>query len=262
MLVKKADGSLEKFDKNKIIRTCNRAGLGGEESEIVLDHVIKKSYDKIPTNVLLRIILREIRKHSKQAAMRYNLREALAALSPEGIFFELYVKRLLEHDGYKVEHARIVKGNCVEHEVDLVAAKGNEKIMVECKHHRNGHTLAGQSEAMVTWAKFEDTKNKNNFTGAWLVCSTKISAHAAKYMACKGVRAVYWSNGLNGIIEEKKLYPITILESMRGNSIERAFGLDVLTVRDVVDSGPGKLRKIFGEKYQEAVEEAKAVLGG
>ncbi len=259
MLVKKADGTLEFFDGKKILGTCARAGLGKGESETVLDHVTKKSYDKIPTNVLLGIILREIRKHSASAAMKYNLREALSALSPEGIFFELYVKRLLEDGGYDVKHGKIVKGNCTEHEVDLIAKKGNENIMVECKHHKNGHTFAGQAEAMVTWAKFEDTKNKNNFTGAWLVCSTKISEHALKYMACKGVRAVYWGNGLNEMIEEKKLYPVTILGSMRGNSIEKSFELGVLTTKDVLNADEVKLKKIFGNNSRRAIDEALSI---
>ncbi len=261
MLVKKADGTLENFDGGKILKTCSRTGLEKEQCEIVLQHVKQKAYDKIPTNILLKIILKEIRKHSKPGAMKYNLRAALASLSPEGIFFERYVKKILEEYGYSVEHSKIVKGVCAEHEIDLIAMKGSEKIMVECKHHRNHHTFAGLGEAMVTWASFEDTKNKNNFTEAWLVCNTKTSAHAEKYAGCKGVKTVCWDNGLNEMIESKKLYPVTILESMRGNSIEKAFNSDVLTVKDVISADSGTLRKVFGEKYQKALEEARQILG-
>lgn len=259
MLVKKADGSLEDFDGKKIIKTCLRAGLGKEESEIVVQHVTSKAYDKIPTNVLLKIILKEIRKHSKPASMKYNLRASLAALSPEGVFFELYIKKLLEEYGYKVRHAQIVKGNCSEHEIDLIAEKDGKKTMVECKHHRNHHNFAGLGEAMVTWAAFEDAKNKNNFSEAWLVCNTKISAHAAKYAQCKNVRLLCWGNKLNDMIEKRKLYPVTILESMKGNSVEKAFDCGIATIKDVIKSDPDTLRKIFGENYRKALEEANAV---
>ncbi|MBI1972048.1 MAG: restriction endonuclease [Candidatus Aenigmarchaeota archaeon] len=258
--MKKADGSLEIFDGSKIIKTCLRSGLDNEESGIVLQHVERKAYDKIPTNALLKMILKEIRKHSKPAAMKYNLRAALAALSPEGVFFEVYIKKLLEEYGYSVEHSKIVKGNCSEHEVDLIAKKGNEKIMVECKHHRNHHTFAGQAEAMVTWAKFDDTKGRNGFTGAWLVCNTKISAHAMGYLACKNLKSVCWGNGLNGMIEGKKLYPVTILGSMAGNSVEKAFNSGVLTIEDVISADSAVLRKVFGEKRLRAVEEARSIL--
>ncbi|MBI2085008.1 MAG: restriction endonuclease [Candidatus Aenigmarchaeota archaeon] len=261
MLVKKADGSLEKFEGGKILRTCRRAGLSEESSKTVLQHVTQKSYDKIPTNVLMKIILKEMKKHDTSAFMKFNLRASLAELSPDGIFFEVYMKRLLEEYGYNVKHAQIARGNCSRHEIDLIAEKGNAKIMIECKHHRNQHTFAGLSDAMVTWAAFEDTKEKNRFTEAWLVCSTKISEHAIRYGQCKKLVMMGWANRLGDMIEDKKFYPVTVIESMRGNSVEKAFNLGVLTVQDVVNSDPGKLSKIFGENYQKAIAEAKAVLG-
>lgn len=260
MLVKKADGTLENFDGGKILKTCSRAGLEDRDCATVLQHVKQKAYDKIPTNILLKIILKEIGKHSKPGAMKYNLRAALASLSPEGIFFEKYMEKILEEYGYSVEHSKIVKGVCAEHEVDLIAGKGSEKIMVECKHHRNHHTFAGLGEAMITWASFEDTKNKNNFTEAWLVCNTKISEHASRYAGCKNLNVVCWDNKLNEMIESKKLYPVTILGSMAGNSIEKAFNSNILTVKDVISADSSTLIKVFGEKYQKALGEARLIL--
>ncbi|MBI4176966.1 MAG: restriction endonuclease [Candidatus Aenigmarchaeota archaeon] len=261
MLVKKADGSLENFDGDKIIRTCLRSGLSEGDAETVLQHVGKKAYDKIPTNVLLHIILKEIRKHSEPAAMRYSLRASLASLSPEGVFFELYVKKVLEEHGYVVEHSKITRGKCAEHEIDLIASKDGKKSMIECKHHKNHHTFAGLGEAMVTWAAFEDTAARNNFSDAWLVCSTKVSAHAQAYASCKNLKLMCWDNGLNEMVEGPKLYPVTIIGSMRDSSVERAFAAGLLTVRDVANANDETLRKVFGSNYKKAAGQAKEVIG-
>ncbi len=260
MMVKKADGSLEKFDGWKIMRTCSRAGLDENQSATVLAHVEKKAYDRIPTNALMKIILKEIRKHDGIASMKYSLRAALAALSPEGIFFEHYVKKLLEQYGYKVKHSQIVGGSCVEHEIDLVAEKDNKKIMVECKHHSNYHALVGLGDALVAWAAFEDTKNKNNFEEAWLVSNAKISEHAVRYSQCKGMRALGWTNELSDMIESKKFYPVTILEATRNVRVEKAFNAGLVSVGDVITSDTQTLKKVFGEKSAEAVEEAKNIM--
>ncbi len=266
MFVTKADGSLENFDGKKIIGTCTRAGLDESQSAEVLNSVTKQAYDKIPTNALLKIILKEIRKFDRAVSMKYNLRAALSALSPEGIFFEKYVKKLLESRGYSVEWNRIARGRCAAHQIDLIATNGKDKIMVECKHHMNYHTFTGLGDALETWAKFEDTAKNNDFTGAWLVCNTKASEHAVSYASCKGVKLMCWNYSLgvpnlNAVIEEAGLYPITILASVPKRLLQRSFESDILTVKDIVAATPQALRKVFGADSGKIQAEAKSVLG-
>ncbi len=263
--VTKADGSLENFDGKKIIGTCTRAGLDESQSAEVLGSVTKQAYDKIPTNALLKIILKEIRKFDRTVSMKYNLRAALSALSPEGRFFEIYIKKLLESRGYSVEWNRIMKGRCTSHEIDLIATNGKDKIMVECKHHINYHTFTGLGDALETWAKFEDTANPNNFTEAWLVCNTKASEHAVSYASCKGIRLVCWNYSLgvpdlNAMIEGAGLYPITILPSVPKRLLQKAFESDILTVKDAATAAPQTLRKIFGADFASIQAEANSIL--
>ncbi|MFH0890376.1 MAG: restriction endonuclease [Candidatus Aenigmatarchaeota archaeon] len=252
MFVKKVDGRLEEFDGNKIINTCIRSGISKSQADSVLANVKKKAYDKMTTKELLQMILLEIRKYSVASSMKYNLRAALANLSPEGMFFEKYIKRLLEEHDYSVEWSKIVKGRCVEHEVDLIAKDGKITAMIECKHHSNHHAFTGLGDAMETWAKWEDARENNKFDEAWLVCNTKMSDHAVKYATCKGIKLMCWNYSLGlpkliELIDEKKFYPITILESVQKTDTRRAFEQNVLTVRDVINAGQPTLRKIFGD---------------
>ncbi len=265
MFVTKADGSLENFDGKKIIGTCTRAGLDESQSAEVLDSVTKKAYNKIPTNMLLKIILKEMRKFDRTASMKYNLRAALSALSPEGRFFEMYIKKLLESRGYSVEWSRIMKGRCVAHEIDLIATNNKEKIMVECKHHTNYHAFTGLGDALETWAKFEDTSKNNGFTEAWLVCNTKASDHAVSYASCKGIRLMCWNYSLgvpnlNAVIEKAGLYPVTILTSVPKRLLQKAFESGILTVKDAALAAPQTLQRAFGGDSTKVQAEAKSVL--
>ena len=263
MLVKKADGRLEEFSEQKIINTCLRSGLSESQAGTVLKSVTKDIYEKMPTRELLRIVLKEIHKNDPVSSMKYNLRAALSALKPEGMFFEKYVKKLLEEYGYSVEWSIIVKGKCTSHEVDLIAKKDNLKIMIECKHHTNYHTFVGLGDALESWASWEDIGNQ--FDEAWLVCNTKISEHASKYSSCKGLKVMCWnySQGLpelNKMIEEKKLYPITVLEGVLSNHMKRAYENDIITIKDVIRAEQQVLKNVFGPVARKILPVAAGML--
>lgn len=273
MLVRKAGGSLEEFLPEKIIKTCMRSGLSREQAKTVLTHVTRKIRDKIPTNELLKIILQEIEKLSAESALRYNLRAAVAKLCEEGMIFEKYVQKILESFGFAVEFEQIIKGACVEHEIDLIAKTGGKTIAVECKHHRDFHTYTGLGETLEVWAKLEDinSSRKNRFDESWLVCNTKASEHAIRYCRCKGVRLVCWKfssagfGTLEQMIEQKKLYPLTIFDSVRDK--KRFYDAGIITVKDLVEfvekNSIDELSKRVGAQLKQAeflFEESKKLV--
>ena len=48
---------------------------------------------------------------------------------------EAYLAELFKHEGYSVAIDQIIKGKCVEHEIDVVLTKGSMTTYVEAKFH-------------------------------------------------------------------------------------------------------------------------------
>lgn len=230
----KFDGTRQLFDKEKIVNTCIRMGAEKEASELVAEKIKKRAYDGIPTKKILQMIFRYLKKYHPKLKHQIDLRKAISLLRSQPDF-EQFVRLILQEQGYTVTSNQVIRGKCVEHEIDGVARKGDETLMVEIKHHYNHHTYTGLDPSRIAWATLEDLTegyklglNSENFTGAMIVCNTKFSRHAKQYAECRGLLQIGWreppEHCLERMIEEKKLYPITLLRGL--NNKDRTSLLD------------------------------------
>jgi hypothetical protein len=232
--VTKFNGARQLFDKGKIVQTCLRMGAGKEAAELVAEEVERRVYDGVSTEKILQMVFRYLGKYYPRIKHRIDLRRAISLLRSKPDF-EKYVRLVLRKQGYRVTPNRIIRGKCVEHELDGVAIKGGETLMLEVKHHYNHHTYTGLDPSRIAWATLEDLNegyelglNPEKFTGAMIVCNTKFSQHAKQYSECRGLLNIGWreppEHGLERMIEEDKLYPITFLRGLNGK--ERTSLLD------------------------------------
>jgi len=271
--VTKADGSKQPFDKQKIINTCLRLQASLEQAQSIADKIEARAYDGIPTKKILQMVFFYMKKYRPAIVYQIDLRQAIAMLRSKPDF-EIFVAKLFEAMGYGVETNLIIQGKCVEHEIDVVARKEEEVILVEVKHHVNHHTYSGLDVFLQLNSTLEDLREgyeigKNNFrfTKAILICNTKVSEHAKRYALCKGLEFIAWKfpteKGLERIIEEYKLYPITFLKGIERNEAYKLADVGIVTVKQLLDytekisrkSGIGKNRIL---QLQKA---AKIVLG-
>ncbi|MCX8190964.1 MAG: restriction endonuclease [Candidatus Aenigmarchaeota archaeon] len=230
--VTKADGTKQVFDKNKIIRTCLRLRLNQKQAEEVANEIESKIYDGIHTKEILEMIFKLTEKYRPSLKHQIDLKESISLLRPKPDF-EAFVNIVFKNLGYKTGSNLILEGKCVEHEVDVIAEKDDEVILVEVKHHLNPHKYVGLDVFLQINATLEDLKegfnigkHKYNFSKALVICNTKISEHAKKYSKCKKIEAIAWNypegRGLERIIEENKIYPITFLRDIK---IEEIYSL-------------------------------------
>lgn len=275
IFVTKADGTREPFQKGKIINTCMRMHAGKEAAEIIAEKIESRVYDGVPTYKILRMIFIYLKKYRPAIRQQIDLRKAISLLRPKPDF-ELFVDLLLREYGYQVTPNQIVQGRCIEHEIDAIAQKNDETLMVEVKHHLNHHTYTSLDVCKETWATFEDLTegfklglNSIKFTKALIVCNTKFSEHARRYAKCRGIEHIGWKappeGGLEQKIEEKKLYPITLIKGL-GKETEGKLGdngivlLKQLTEYDIdelsqrVDVKKDRLRPLI-EKASEILLE-------
>jgi len=224
MYVKKFDGSKQEFDKNRIINTCLRNGASQETAKEIANRIEKEIYDGTTTKDILRLIWKHLTTRYPESRSRVDLRSALSLLKSKPDF-EKYVSLILENLGYAVQSNVTLKGRCVEHEIDAIAKKAGETLYVEIKHHDLAHTYTPLDVPMKVWATLQDLIEGRKlgyhnvyFTNALILCNTKFTDHARKYADCMGIDHIGWksrgANGLEAIIEQGHLYPITMLKEV------------------------------------------------
>jgi HJR/Mrr/RecB family endonuclease len=260
MLVRKRDGRLEHFSREKLIRTLLRAGLSRDKAEVVAEDVEGRIYDGISTDEILNIALEIVEKHSKRVARVYGLKSSLLRLGPAGYRFEKFVSSLLKEFGYRTLTNQLVDGKCAVHEIDVIAEK-EKRFLIECKFH-NTSVYTGLKDVLYSYARFMDiVESGKDFDAMWLFTNTKFSSEAVKYANCRGVLLTGWrypeSEGIEFMLESKRLYPITVL-SLKDFEIEQLLREGFAFCKDLL-SDPGKVREILGKRAESVLEEAKVV---
>jgi hypothetical protein len=217
MLVTKANGEKEEFSKKKIERTCHRAGVDRKTASEIAGKIEKQVREDMRTKEIYKMILQELDKRDNKSSLTYRLRDAVSKIDSEN--FEKFIDRMLGEYGYKCDWNKIIRGKIIEHQVDVTASAQNRDsaYIIECKHHRNPHRDCGLGEVMEVWARLEDLQQGGQkFSKAWLITNTKFSMHAKKYAEGKGVKLTGWNyrgaDSLQRLLEDKKLYPVTILK--------------------------------------------------
>ena len=244
--ITKISGELEEFNANKIVGTLKRAGASKEQIELIIDKVKSKLYPKMPTKKILDLVFRELKK-SPGVSARYDLKRAIMALGPTGYPFEKYVAELLKHAGYEVKINQLFKGKNITQEVDIVAKK-DTIYMVECKYHNRLGKYTNTKEVMYTYARFLDVNtNKKNFDFPWLVTNTKCSHAAINYSKGVNLKITSWqypkNKNLRHLIENKNLYPITVLRTVKNFTKEKLLRSGITMVKQLVEIDLGQLNK-------------------
>jgi len=273
--VTKADGTTQPFSREKVMRTCLKMGATITAAESIADDIEARIYEGMETRKILQMIFRSLRKHKPTIRHQIDLRKALSLLNPAPEF-ERYIQLLLGEHGYEVSPNQIVKGKCVEHEVDAIARKNEKTCIVEIKHHYSYHTRTSLDVPRISRAVLEDITeghqlgtNNLQIDYAMIVCNTKLSEHAKRYADCRGISHIGWgspaNHDLQTMIETKKLYPITILKGLNAETRHNLASNGIIMLKQLTEKSPAELRRQTGaskEKLESLVGKAMAILSG
>lgn len=235
--VLKASGEYEPFSEEKIRNSLFRSGLNEEIVSKIVSKLKEKIYDGISTHKIHSLISDWLAQEKFYFPSRYQLKRAIAQLGPSGYPFEKFFAGILRHLDYKTLINQILKGKCVNHEIDVIAEKDGKKILVECKFHHRSGLKTNIKTALYVWARFLDLKDEQNFDQAWLVTNTKLTTQAIKYSQCIGMKLISWNYrnewSLRELIEDSRLYPVTLLSSLSKNEKQRLLGQGIVFCRDL-----------------------------
>ena len=167
-----------------------------------------------------------LKRKSRVSASKYKLKKAIMELGPSGFPFEKFVGKILEMEGFSTKVGVIVQGNCVQHEVDVIAQKENKHYMVECKYHSDQGRFCNVKIPLYIHSRFLDVEKQwehqkgheaKLHKGA-VYTNTRFTTDAIQYGKCVGMLMTSWDyprgNGLKDRIDKSGLHPLTALTTL------------------------------------------------
>lgn len=265
--ITKKSGEVIPFNTEKLKKSFERSGASQQDIEDVIANLSNKVYDGISTRKLFQLAYSLLKQKSTEVAGRYRLKNAIMELGPTGFPFEKYVAELLKYQGYEVEVGTIVNGQCVTHEVDVIAQKEDEKIMVECKFHGNTHTKSDVKVALYIHSRYNDVVNGwkqsdpktiQKYQG-WVVTNTRFTEDAVNYGKCAGLHLVSWDYPSQGSLRERidvsGLHPITVLQSISKREKQLILEKGIVLCRSLTEDNL-KAVEITGNRVKKILKEA------
>ena len=274
MYIIKSTGEKQEFDPEKIRRTCLRAKAPAETAEKIVREISKEIKEGTKTADIYRRVMELLERESPALAGRYDLRNAIIRLGPAGFEFEKYIAMVLAEYGFKTELPPILQGSCTTHEVDISAEKDGRRAMMECKLRVSQEIYISIKDTMSTWARFLDLVEGAglglcpHFDEVWLVTNSRFSHDSIQYGHCKNMVMLSWDHPrerpLPAWIEQKGLYPITILRSLQPEMLTKFSGGGIMLLRDLGALDIGEIINRTGISeviLYKLIAEAKEILG-
>lgn len=261
--ITKTSGEEEPFSIRKFRRSLRQAGAKPQ----LIDRIVKTVESKRPksTKEIHAIATQILNKVSSPLAARYNLKKALIEFGPAGFPFEKFVAELFKKQGYKTELDQYLQGRCIKHEVDVIAHKGAEHLLIECKFHSRFGIKTDVKVPLYIRSRFEDINanphSKKRYKNMWIVTNVEFTSEAIKYAKCVGsIKLLGWSypkdRALPDLINKFELHPISALtilsKKQKHEFIQRGLVLckDTPTHQHVLKElgfGPHKIKRIIQE---------------
>jgi hypothetical protein len=222
----KSDGTRELFDPAKLEKSLRKIGTEKATADMIVAEVQSNLQEGHTTREIYHQAFTLLKKHQRPVAVRYSLKRAIADLGPSGFPFERFVAQVFKSQGYETLTDQIVMGTCVPHEMDVVAWKENELIMIEAKFHTDFASRSDLKVALYIKARFEDLQNsvfkyggrERKLTKGMLITNTNFSTTAIQYGECAHLNMVGWNyprnNNLHHMIEGLGLVPVTALTTL------------------------------------------------
>ncbi len=254
--VVKADGKKELFNVEKLESSLKRAGANSTVVSNIISRVAGSLKDGMTTHDIYHDAFSLLHQEEKPIALRYSLKRAIMELGPSGFPFEDFVAEIFRQKGFEALTGQLVKGFCVEHEVDVVAWNADKLIMVEAKFHNTLGIRSDLKVALYVKARFDDLRQmkflyggrERDLTEGWLVTNTKFTSTAIEYGSCQGgLTMIGWNypphGNLHDMVLESKLHPLTCLISLNGREKKALLDTGVVLCKTLHDT-PSLLEKI------------------
>ncbi|AVR45986.1 ATPase [Christiangramia fulva] len=215
----KSSGEKAIFSPAKLKRSLLKSGADEKTAGRVLREISDELYPGISTKEIYNRAFSMLKKCGDSYASRYSLKKAIYELGPTGFPFEKFIGEIMKREGFEVKIDQLLEGNCVTHEVDVVAFKAGKRYLAECKFHSEEGKNCDVKVPLYIYSRFQDIhaagkKNGKAEGQGWVVTNTRFTEDALQYGRCMGLYLLSWNYpekmSLKKRIDDLKLYPVTI----------------------------------------------------
>lgn len=246
-IITKASGEKVPFSAHKLENSLKRAGATTEVIDAIVQQVTNSLFEGITTKEIYHIAFELLRNKRSSSAAKYKLKHAIMELGPTGFPFEKYFAEVLKNQGFKTKVDQTLQGHCVSHEIDVIAEKGDNYFMVECKFHNQPGFICDVKIPLYIQSRFKDVENSldqlpgqsRKFHQGWVVTNTRFSADAIQYGACVGLHLVGWDyphkGSLREQIDQAGLYPITCLTTLTEDEKGKLLEMGIVLSKDLYE---------------------------
>ena len=222
----KHSGDSVPFDVDKLINSLRRAKASGELIQQIVERVESQLYEGITTKQIYKMAFKMLKNTSRVSASKYKLKKALMELGPSGFPFEKLIGKILDQEGFQTKVNVIAQGNCVQHEIDVIAQKDNNHYMIECKYHSDQKRFCNVKVPLYIHSRFLDVEkqwkllkeHETKLHKGGVYTNTRFTTDAIQYGNCVGLLLTSWDypigNGLKDRIDKSGLHPLTALTTL------------------------------------------------
>ena len=242
----KSSGEKVKFSIEKLRNSLKKSGAQNDVVEHIVSVVKNELYQGISTKEIYNRAFSLLKKKNSYLASKYKLKKAIYELGPTGFPFERFIGAILEHSNYKVEVGEIIHGLCVKHEIDVIALKDGESIIIECKFHTEQGINCNVKVPLYIHSRYNDVKanwdkkprHGSTLKEGWVVTNTRFTEDAVQYSRCVGLQLLSWDypkdQGLKDKIDHLGLYPITVSTLLTAREKQFLLSRNVVLCRDLI----------------------------
>lgn len=271
-IIIKANGEREFFDIEKLYTSLIRSGADESLAQKISSYIASSVQEDDKTQDIYKDAFEQLRNERSSIAARYSVKHALLELGPSGYPFEDFLCQVYKQLGYEARSRVIAQGRCVEHELDIVASKGEERLGAEVKFHNRSGIKSDLKVALYVHARFEDIAEQSgkgsetDFTDKLLITNTKFTQQVELYAACVGLRLVSWDypakGNLNDLIEETGVHPVSCLTTLSNLNKRRLMEQGIVLCRQMKERSDAvealglsdiALKKVFEEIHHLCV---------
>lgn len=273
--IKKQSGEIVPFDKNSLHRSLINSGTKLEDANQICDKITNEIYNGMSTKELYEKAFGLLKNLKSSVAARYSLKRALQDLGPEGFFFEKWVAKIFEVQGYDTITSQTLTGkSTINHEVDVIISNKTEDIVCECKFRNDIDAKISVTTPMYFLSRFIDLKD-NSFTffnrsfkpqKGYLITNAFFTTDSIAFAECYDISLISWNypedKSIKRLTDYHGLYPITCLTTLTKKEEQILLSKNCILVRELVKN-PILLDhfKFSAERKELILKEAEELLG-
>ena len=270
-------GERESFSPAKVYRSARRVGASRKLAQEIVQTIEREIVPGTKTVDIFQEVKKLLGRETPGAALRFSLKEGMRKLGPSGFPFEKFIGEIFKRLGFKVQTNVYLSGFCLrDYEIDFLARKDNLVYVGECKYRNVAGDKVHLDNVLANQARFldllkgPDLKRSgylNRQIKSIMVTNEKFTSRAIKYSNCQGIELLGWkypkARGLESLIEEKNLYPLTILPSLKGYLKDVLVSRNIMLVEDLLKTDPetfSRRLKVLPKHVYPIMREARLLL--